>query len=159
MASPAAYKRKRSEKETQEPQPPRVFVGTVVQAPRFGDLTIDQGAVVVVSQATGIIEAFYGDRECECAEALAAVAAARAAGTLRSLGCREFLLPGFVDCHLHAPQFSTTGTGLDLPLMGPEGWLEQYTFPSERSLGSSRARAEAVYERVVGRTLQVRPET
>jgi len=85
---------------------------------------------------------------------LAVVAAAKEAGTLRALGPREFILPGFVDTHIHAPQFSYSGTGLDLPLMGPEGWLEQYTFPSERSLGHDASRASAVYSRVVSRTLQ-----
>ena len=72
------------------------------------------------------------------------MAVARNAGLLRRLGPREMLLPGFVDCHIHAPQYSYVGTGLDLPLMGPEGWLERYTFPSERSLGrdpEGRARA------------------
>jgi guanine deaminase len=38
--------------------------------------------------------------------------------------------------------------------MGPQGWLETYTFPSERTLGANADRALAVYERVVGRTLQ-----
>ena len=39
-----------------------------------------------------------------------------------------FLIPGLVDCHIHAPQYTYTGNGLDLPLMQ---WLEQYTFPAE----------------------------
>ena len=39
-----------------------------------------------------------------------------------------FLSAGFIDCHIHAPQYSYTGNGLDLPLMQ---WLETYTFPAE----------------------------
>ena len=42
--------------------------------------------------------------------------------------CRQFLMPGFVDTHIHAPQYVFTGTGYDLPLLD---WLEKYTFPSE----------------------------
>ena len=38
------------------------------------------------------------------------------------------LLPGFVDLHVHAPQWPQLGTGLDLPL---ERWLFEYTFPLE----------------------------
>lgn len=33
-----------------------------------------------------------------------------------------FLLPGFIDTHLHAPQYLYTGTALDEPLMV---WLEK----------------------------------
>lgn len=38
------------------------------------------------------------------------------------------LVPGFVDTHLHAPQWPQLGTGLDLPL---DRWLFEYTFPLE----------------------------
>jgi len=38
------------------------------------------------------------------------------------------LMPGFVDTHLHAPQWPQLGSGLDLPL---ERWLHELTFPLE----------------------------
>ncbi len=38
------------------------------------------------------------------------------------------VLPGFVDAHVHAPQWPQLGTGLDLPL---ERWLAEHTFPLE----------------------------
>ena len=38
------------------------------------------------------------------------------------------LVPGFVDTHLHAPQWPQLGTALDLPL---DQWLFEYTFPLE----------------------------
>lgn len=38
------------------------------------------------------------------------------------------IIPGFVDLHLHAPQFANLGLGLDKELMP---WLETYTFPEE----------------------------
>lgn len=41
-------------------------------------------------------------------------------------GC--ILLPGFVDCHVHAPQYPQLGTALDVPL---ETWLQVHTFPLE----------------------------
>src|SRR5579862_6648056 len=51
-----------------------------------------------------------------------------AAGTLVRLpeGC--YLLPGFVDLHIHAPQYPQLGSALDVPL---EVWLDTYTFPIE----------------------------
>jgi guanine deaminase len=38
------------------------------------------------------------------------------------------LVPGFVDTHLHAPQWPQLGTALDQPL---DRWLFEYTFPLE----------------------------
>ncbi|MEZ5215758.1 MAG: amidohydrolase family protein [Ilumatobacteraceae bacterium] len=40
------------------------------------------------------------------------------------------LVPGFVDLHVHAPQWPQLGTALDVPL---ERWLQEYTFPLEAS--------------------------
>ena len=40
----------------------------------------------------------------------------------------KLLTPGFVDLHLHAPQYSYRGTGMDLELLE---WLESITFPEE----------------------------
>ena len=136
-----------------EPDRPIVFIATVVRCPSLGELNIQPGITLVVSPTSGTIERCFEADESETVEAREIVANAEANGTLTRLGPGDFLLPGFVDCHIHAPQYAYTGTGLDLPLMGPDGWLERYTFPSERSLGSDRARGEAVYERCVGRTL------
>lgn len=38
------------------------------------------------------------------------------------------LVPGFIDLHVHAPQWPQLGTGYDLPL---SEWLFEYTFPLE----------------------------
>jgi hypothetical protein len=43
----------------------------------------------------------------------------------------QILVPGFIDTHVHAPQYSFTGTATDKPLME---WLQEYTFPAERRL-------------------------
>lgn len=39
-----------------------------------------------------------------------------------------FAIPGFVDLHVHAPQYPQLGLALDEPL---EVWLQKYTFPLE----------------------------
>src|SRR5690625_555492 len=49
-------------------------------------------------------------------------------GKLRILSDSEIMLPGFVDLHVHAPQWPQSGTALDRPL---EEWLGEYTFPLE----------------------------
>lgn len=61
------------------------------------------------------------------------------------LSKRQFLMPGFVDTHTHAPQYPNAGTGMDLPLLD---WLNKYTFPLEQSY-SSLSFAEKVYPIVV----------
>ncbi|WP_068300298.1 guanine deaminase [Pararhodobacter sp. CCB-MM2] len=55
------------------------------------------------------------------------------------------LLPGFVDLHVHAPQYPQLGTALDEPL---EVWLQRYTFPLEARY-ADLAFAERVYRRLV----------
>jgi guanine deaminase len=62
----------------------------------------------------------------------------------------EVILPGFIDVHLHAPQYSYTGTATDRPLME---WLEHYTFPAESSHNDNLAWAEEVYSKLVRRLL------
>ncbi|XP_034025892.1 guanine deaminase [Thalassophryne amazonica] len=66
------------------------------------------------------------------------------------LGKYEFFMPGMVDTHIHAPQYSFSGTGLDLPLLQ---WLNTYAFPAE-SLFKDLKFARRVYTQVVKRTLR-----
>lgn len=61
----------------------------------------------------------------------------------------QFLFPGFVDCHIHGPQYPNIGLGLDLPLLQ---WLETYTFPLEAAFADNDF-AQQVYEAVVRRTI------
>lgn len=64
---------------------------------------------------------------------------------------RGFLIPGLVDCHIHAPQFPQLGRALDVPL---EDWLLRYTFPLEARY-DDLAFATGVYEALVKRLLSV----
>jgi len=49
-------------------------------------------------------------------------------GELVTLPVGSYLLPGFIDLHVHAPQYPQLGSALDVPL---EVWLQKYTFPLE----------------------------
>ena len=59
---------------------------------------------------------------------------------LKELAKGQFLLPGFIDLHVHAPQWAQLGTALDIPLYD---WLNTYTFPLEAKF-SDEAFAEKV---------------
>ena len=54
-------------------------------------------------------------------------------------------MPGFVDTHLHAPQYVNVGKGLDLSLLD---WLNKYTFPTEARF-SDLDYAEQIYDKAV----------
>ncbi|KFY96020.1 hypothetical protein V500_02582 [Pseudogymnoascus sp. VKM F-4518 (FW-2643)] len=75
----------------------------------------------------------------------------------------EFFFPGFIDTHIHAPQFPNIG------LFGSSGlldWLDEYTYPTEASFGSKSdpknqdtdpkdtpPEGLRIYDHVVARTL------
>ncbi|KAL2091956.1 hypothetical protein ACEWY4_011754 [Coilia grayii] len=72
------------------------------------------------------------------------------ASDVRQLEPHEFIMPGLVDTHIHASQYSYSGTALDLPLLQ---WLNTYTFPVE-SQYKDLSFAGNVYNKVVKRTLR-----
>ena len=75
-------------------------------------------------------------------------------GTLVTLRPNTWLLPGFVDLHVHAPQYPQAGAALDVPL---EVWLRTHTFPLEARY-ADLAFARRVYAMLV-RDLLVRGTT
>lgn len=58
-------------------------------------------------------------------------------------------LPGFVDLHVHAPQWPQAGIALDEPL---NVWLDECTFPLEAKYADP-AFAKAVYQDLVAQLL------
>ena len=64
------------------------------------------------------------------------------------LHCSQFLLPGLVDTHIHAPQYVNSGVGYDRQLLD---WLDTYTFPTEASFSDLQV-AKDVYPKVVVHT-------
>ncbi|OQD73724.1 hypothetical protein PENDEC_c014G06674 [Penicillium decumbens] len=75
----------------------------------------------------------------------------------------EFFFPGFIDTHIHAPQFPNVGLFGSSTLLD---WLEKYTFPVESGFGSKSdpknqdknskdapPHALRIYDQVVARTL------
>ncbi|WP_397537198.1 guanine deaminase [Rummeliibacillus pycnus] len=61
----------------------------------------------------------------------------------------KYFLPGFVDLHVHAPQWAQSGTALDIPLYD---WLNTYTFPLESKF-SNLEFAKNVYRDLVSTLL------
>ncbi len=70
---------------------------------------------------------------------------AQRTGRLHTVPGEATVLPGFVDLHIHAPQYPQAGLALDAPL---DVWLQRYTFPLEARY-ADLAFARAVYTRLV----------
>lgn len=62
----------------------------------------------------------------------------------------KIIAPGFIDLHLHAPQFSQCGLGMDMTLME---WLDTYTFPHENRFRDT-LHAEKIYEKFAENLIQ-----
>jgi guanine deaminase len=119
----------------------RAWRATLLHTPVRGELELLRDALVVVG-ADGRIEAVHPAGSV-ASTAVAAEFAAR--GALVVLGEHQFLLPGLVDLHVHAPQWPQLGKALDRPL---EEWLQVYTFPLEARY-ADLAFADAQYTALV----------
>ncbi|WP_394836025.1 guanine deaminase [Pendulispora rubella] len=114
----------------------RSIFGTFFHAPAPGALEVLHEAVVSVDEKGTISRVIRrGEPGYEPARASADVRL--------SDGC--YLLPGFVDLHIHAPQYPQLGQALDEPL---EVWLQKYTFPLEARYANTDF-AQRSYEALV----------
>jgi guanine deaminase len=119
----------------------RAFLGNALHTPTRGRIELLRGVLIEVN-AGGEIQAIHREATPQAA---AVAARHRAAGSLVTLEKHEYLLPGLVDLHIHAPQWPQLGLALDLPL---EEWLQACTFPLEARYGETEY-ARAVYESLV----------
>nr|XP_028604849.1 guanine deaminase isoform X1 [Podarcis muralis] len=122
-----------------------LFRGTFAHSSRSSPLDILAGHLLGVDQSGKI--AFLEPAEEQ--EKLAKKWGFKASD-IRELSNNEFFMPGLVDAHIHAPQYSFAGTRIDLPLLQ---WLKEYTYPTEAKFKDNDF-VEEVYTRVVRRTLK-----
>ena len=83
--------------------------GTIIDAPIVGEVRVREDALVVVDGSGSIAEVVerhergYFDQ----------IDSSAAAGRLVGLGDGQYLLPGMVDLHIHAPQWPQLGKALE----------------------------------------------
>lgn len=100
----------------------RAVIGNFFHAPALDKLEILFDTLIVVDK-TGAISAVIGPDDP------VRTGAEQAHGDrLLRLPPNTYGMPGFVDLHVHAPQYPQLGLALDAPL---ETWLNTYTFPLE----------------------------
>lgn len=105
------------------------IIGNFIDTPNLGTLRLREGVSVVVDQDTGSI-ASIGDQQ---------------EGPVIELEKGQFVVPGFIDIHCHAPQFPNCGLGSEVGLLE---WLQKYTFPEESKYKDAEY-AEKMYRQVV----------
>lgn len=114
-------------------------------APVRGEVDICTDALIEVS-GEGLIKKVTRPGDPQYDQILSK---ARDKNQLIELPLGQLLLPGFVDLHIHAPQWPQLGKALDVPL---EVWLQEHTFPLEARY-SDAAFARAVYQDLVASLL------
>lgn len=120
---------------------PFQLCGTVIHMPEKGREQVIEDALVAVD-GEGYIARVLGRNDPDYQPARQR---AVEDGQLLELSSGQYLLPGLVDLHIHAPQFPQLGKALHLPL---EDWLQQCTFPIEARYSDSSF-AEKVYTALV----------
>ncbi|MGI6221226.1 MAG: guanine deaminase [Coriobacteriales bacterium] len=102
----------------------KAFLGSFFHTPVYGEFEFLEDALIEVDDG-GVIA---GVLRADDPRHDAAVRFHRENGSLVELGPGRYGLPGFVDIHVHAPQWPQAALALDEPLYQ---WLEQRTFPLE----------------------------
>ncbi|XP_047034400.1 guanine deaminase isoform X2 [Helicoverpa zea] len=119
-----------------------VFVGIIASSSSLNKLDINSGYIAV--QHGKIVKKGSTDEFVKSEKA-----GEFSSYKVMKLSRNQFIIPGFVDCHTHAPQFPNIGLGLDRPLLE---WLAKYTFPLEKKYSDTEFAAK-VYDQVVQRLL------
>ncbi|DBA75076.1 TPA: hypothetical protein ACH3X1_010409 [Trebouxia sp. C0004] len=108
--------------------------GTIVHIKTFAQpqLLVDHIVIIGPTEDGGTIQAICsGDKEPEVCSRFDIDTQ-----SIVRLEEGELLCPGFIDLHVHAPQYSYTGTATDRPVME---WLNTYAFPRETAHSDSDA--------------------
>lgn len=109
----------------------RAIKGNIIFTKDFGSYEIFKNSYIVIEE--GLVKGIYEKLPEEYMTA-----------EVKDYG-DKLIIPGFVDLHLHGPQFPNLGLGLDKELMP---WLETYTFPEERKYNDVDY-ARLVYQKLV----------
>ncbi|KAF7561509.1 hypothetical protein G7046_g2630 [Stylonectria norvegica] len=104
---------------------PFAFHGTVIHSASLSELAILEQAILVVTN--GQITALQANAtKVQADETFASLGISQ--DRITTLPRGQFLIPGFVDTHNHAPQWMQRGLGQGMHILD---WLSEVTFPNE----------------------------
>ena len=117
------------------------ILGQFFHCPVKGDFEYQKDMLILVNHEGKIVSVISElDNEYQ-----SSIATLSQDDLLIRLSDSEYLMPGMVDLHIHAPQWPQAGKGLDLPLYD---WLQDYTFPLESKF-ENMSFAKEVYPHLV----------
>jgi len=102
----------------------QLFQGTAFSSQSSKEIQILKDYLFAIN-TEGMIEKVVAPEDAEYQPLLEAY---QGKSNFHRLAEGQYLLPGFIDLHVHAPQWAQSGTALDIPLYD---WLNTYTFPLE----------------------------
>ncbi|XP_067670416.1 guanine deaminase-like [Haliotis asinina] len=123
---------------------PTIFRGTFVHSTKEEDMAIRNDMVIGVRRGKII----FIEHETRLPDLISEYCVPGV--NVRHLEKWQFLIPGLVDTHIHAPQYAFAGSNMDLQLYD---WLKTYTYPTEAKF-KDLTYAMDVYTKVVDRTLK-----
>ncbi|KAG2202490.1 hypothetical protein INT47_013106 [Mucor saturninus] len=125
--------------------PTTVYYGTLVHSISLKEMEIISSGVLIVNEEGAIVQI---EKDIKDLESFLATSGHKDS-KIHILGAEQFLVPGFVDTHAHAPQYMFAGSGMDLQLLE---WLDTHVFPCESAFKSVEHAGKA-YTKVIERFL------
>lgn len=119
----------------------KVFRGTAFTSSTPQEVSALENCLFCLD-AEGVIRRILKPQDADYDSILAAY---KGSEKFRGLAEGQYFLPGFIDLHIHAPQWAQAGTAMDIPL---HDWLNTYTFPLESKF-SDLDFARKVYQDLV----------
>ncbi|KAF2083530.1 guanine deaminase [Saccharata proteae CBS 121410] len=123
----------------------QAFYGTIIHALTTTQVQILTNALLLVGPEGKILLFREHVHKSQVAGILADYSSGVGSLRIRYLERGQFLIPGFVDTHNHAPQWAQRGTGRGKMLLQ---WLEEITFPHEAKFADT-VYAAKTYSRCV----------
>ncbi|KAG0330618.1 hypothetical protein BG004_002066 [Podila humilis] len=124
----------------------KVFYGTLIHSRSINEIEYIKQALLFIDtqgKIAKLVKDIAHDKVDESLEGVEAEKVVR-------LNNNQFIIPGFIDTHIHAPQYTFCGNGHDLPLLE---WLDTYTFPRESKFQDPNY-ARELYTKAVARSLR-----
>lgn len=106
------------------PEITKAILGSYFHAPTYGEIEFTQDALILINNK-GMIETILISTDEDYQSQIEYY---RQNNLLKELSQSQYLLPGFIDTHIHAPQWPQAGIALDAPL---NIWLDKHSFPLE----------------------------
>ncbi|KAJ3786829.1 Metallo-dependent hydrolase [Lentinula aff. detonsa] len=105
-----------------------VYYGSLINPTTLTSYETITGCLIAVNAHGNIDWIIHDVKDSSIQETLLQKGLFDADVTIVPLQEGQFIMPGFVDTHTHAPQVPNTGTGYQSELLD---WLENFTFPME----------------------------